>query len=544
MNPSEGRRFTGSRVTPLLDGAEYAQALAAALDQVGNHTDPADNARQLILVAGWWLGLARGRLWLDRSYPFGIPRAQLADGPPFCLDPWPDPAQTPFEQAPDASSALLDRLIAKARAGVDVRVLGWVSSAIRYRRLARLVGAGHIVAVNTLTLRSIAALRAEPAIGSRALPNLIAHPAGSTHSKIVLVCDGTSTVAFAGGLDLEYSRWARTDHTGQQTWHDVVAKIDGPAVQSVYDHFKSMWDANQSRPPTRVPFDDRSMTSVPFDTPDLPARAIPTASFPEASEAGDATGGAPGIDVQALETLPAARHKAGTWLPRNHPFPEAPQGQFTYRNALASAIHNAKRYVYAEDQLFWSTEFMDWLNKALRDQPELRAIFILSGAVDPNDPPLPYDVYLSQAINHHLLTDLTAEQAARVHAFRRIGLTVHAKTVLVDDETTFIGSMNLGTRSFYTDIEFGVSVTDRTAAWGQAYRRRLWEHHLGEKGAAHDLDDALNVWVGTTETDKLRRLDLPLPEPPFTPRARRIYEAIHDPDSRRPWGGVVPWRAS
>jgi phosphatidylserine/phosphatidylglycerophosphate/cardiolipin synthase-like enzyme len=528
VNQDAPALFTDSRVTPLLDGAEYAEALSAALDRVGRDPDPERNRDQLILVSGWWLGLDRGRIALAPPSRSKIPRARIEDGPPFCLDPWPDPAQTPFEQPPDESTALLGKLIEKARAGVDVRVLGWVSSGIRLRRLAHAVGAGHIVVINALTLRSIAALRAEPALADRALPNLIGHPAGSTHSKIALVHDGVAAVAFAGGMDLEYSRWARTDHTGRQTWHDVISRIEGPAVQGVYDHFKTMWDANLRRAPQRVPFEDRSLISVPPGAPELPERTLPVAAF------------ADGLELRALETLPAARHKRGTWMPRNTPLPGAPRGRFTYREALREAVLGAERYVYAEDQLFWSTEFMDWLNQALRSQDGLRAVFLLSGADDPNDPPLPHDVYLCQSVNHHLLRGLSPQQSARVHAFRRANLTVHAKTVLVDDERAFIGSMNLGARSFYTDVEFGFAVTDPAGAWAKAYRRRLWGHHLGEKGALPDLEDALSLWTRGGDSSTLRRLDLPVAEVPFTARARRAYEGIHDPDSRRPWGGLIP----
>lgn len=536
------------RITPLLDGSEYATALASALERVGREPTPEGNAGQCVLVAGWWLGLARGRFELTEggriASALRIPAMRLLDAPGYCLDPWPDPESVPFEDAPDERSALLDLLVAKARAGVDVRVLGWVSTSMRWSGLARKIGAAHIVAVNALTMRSIEALRAEPAIAGRALPNLIGHTTGSTHSKIVLVCDGTDTIGFTGGLDLEASRWARLDHSGKQTWHDVVAQVEGPAVQGIYDHFKTMWDANLARKPEEFNLEGRPVLSVLPDTPELPERELPVRENVGAHR------------VQALETLPAARYARGTWLPTGKPFPSAPSGRFSYRDALCDAIAQAKQYVYIEDQLHWSREVMDWLNHALRANAGLRVILLLSGLDDPNDPPLPHDAYLDQSINHHLLRDLTSAQTERILAFRRIGITIHAKTVIVDDVWASIGSCNIGARSLYTDVEYGVGFTDPEGDLIASYRARLWDHHLrtGSPEKIADLATAIQAWessatdIGATDTgatdagaaNTLMPLSLPVATVSYSRRAERLYQGSHDPDSRRTWGGLLP----
>jgi len=530
--------YDGCRITPLVDGAEYAAALASALDRVGRAATPDGNAGQCVLVAGWWLGLARGRFELTEGgrigAALGIPGMRLLDAPPYCLDPWPDPESVPFADPPDETSALLDILIAKARAGVDVRVLGWISTSMRWSRIARRIGAAHVVAVNALTMRSIEALRAEPAIAGRALPNLIGHTVGSTHSKIVLVCDGTDTIGFTGGLDLEASRWARLDHSGRQTWHDVVAQVEGPAVQGIYDHFKTMWDASLARPPEKINLEGRPVLSVLPDSPALPERALPIRDDVGAHQ------------VQALETLPAAKYARRTWLPTSSPFPDAPEGRFSYRDTLCTAIAQAREYVYIEDQLHWSREAMDWLNQALRANDELRVILLLSGLDDPNDPPLPHDAYLCQSVNHHLLSGLSSAQTERVLAFRRIGITVHAKTVIVDDIWASIGSCNMGARSFYTDIEYGVGFTDSDGDLIPAYRARLWDHHLrtGNPEKLADLTTAIQAWESSAKNigaaDTLEPLSLPLPEVPYSPRAERLYQGSHDPDSRKVWGGLIP----
>jgi phosphatidylserine/phosphatidylglycerophosphate/cardiolipin synthase-like enzyme len=482
--------YTGCDVTPLVDGAEYTAALREALDKVGRDDHPG----QFVLLAGWWLGLARGGFELVNSR-----EVRMVDAPPFCLDPWPD-GRVPFQDPADESTALLDLLAEKRQAGVEVWALGWVSPlALRMSRLAKLLGGAHAVAINALTMRSIEALRAA---GAHAMPSTIGHLAGSTHCKIALVCDGRNTVGFSGGLDLELSRWSRTDHSGRQIWHDVVARVEGPAVQSICDHFRTLWEAN------RVD-----------DTPALPARVVPTES---------ARGNQ---HVQALRTLPAARYRRVVPVRKPLPLPGATEGSFTYRDALKKAIGAAQRCVYIEDPLLWSTEVMDWLNEALRREPGLRVVIVTGGLDDPNDPPLPHPQYLCQSINHHLLPGI---DTGRVLFLRRAGVVVHAKTVVVDDAWACIGSCNIARRSLYTDIEHGFGFVDPSGDLVVRYRARLWAHHLGGDAAElTDLGTALDALGKRPE--RLVPMPLPVPEAPMGRRARNRYDTADDPDSRQRW---------
>jgi phosphatidylserine/phosphatidylglycerophosphate/cardiolipin synthase-like enzyme len=513
--------YPGCRITPLLDGAAYTAALAEALDRVGG---PAAPGGQLILVAGWWLGLAGGTL----GPPPGLlrpGRPPLAAGPPFSLQPLPE--------RPGADTALLDLLRAKARAGVDVRVLGWVSAAARHRRLAGLLGAGGIAGINQLTMRSVRELRAEPAIGGKALLNTVAHTLGSCHSKLVLVCDGRDTVAFTGGLDLAPGRWARPEHPGAEVWHDVAARLQGPVVHSVYDHFRAMWAENLARPAARYRLDGTRLASRLPDSPALPVRALPIAPTGSRHRA------------QGLQTFPAARYRRIRIAPRSRPVGAAPDGLFTYRTALRTAIGAARRYVYLEDQLHWSPEVMGWLNEALRRQPALRVILLRSGLADPNDPPLPHPAYRAAAASR-LLAGLDQPQRRRVAAFARAGIVVHAKTVLVDDVWAAIGSANLAQRSLYTDIEHGVSIVDDDGELVRRYRGRLWAHHFKHPEPAdfEPLPAGLHAWCpgwgapGRAPSRPGWLHPVPLAPAPLGRRLRWIRAAFHDCDSRVPWSGL------
>jgi len=532
--------YTDCHVTPLIDGAEYTAALRQALDLVGGGPTAQHNAGHLVLLAGWWLGLAGGALRTVQGpvrRRLGIADAVLCDGPPFCLDPWPGTGAVPFADPPDQASALLKILATKARAGVDVRVLGWVSPNATHGRLAKLVGAGHVIAVNGLTIRSVLRLRTVPTIGPKAVLNTVGHSVGACHSKVALVCDGQSCVAFTGGMDLEFGRWARLGHAGDEIWHDVVARVEGPAVQSIYDHFQELWEENLTRPPVTYRIDGVPVASRVSGTPPLPARVLPIAPANSRHQA------------QGLQTLPAARFRRLRIGPKSRPLRMAPNGLFTYRTALRKAILMAHRYVYIEDPLHWSQEVMTWLNHAVDSRPELRVIMLLSGVDDPNDPPLPHAAYRGHAVNHGLLAGLTQHQRSRVAAFRREGVVVHAKTVLVDDAWAVIGSCNIARRSLYTDIEHGLSFCDNEGELVRDYRDRLWAHHFRHDNPAdfHCLAEALHAWSPEwgrpgkppPRPPWLLPLALPLQEVPFGRRRRWLHASLHECDSRRPWNGLT-----
>ncbi|GAB3928362.1 hypothetical protein GCM10029976_025950 [Kribbella albertanoniae] len=483
----------GCSVTPLIDGAEHSAAIREALESVGPDG--------FVYLTGWWLGLGRGGFEL---LPNGD--ARLTEAPPYCVDPWPE--GEPFVDPANEESALVKLLAARIAAGAEVRALGWVSaSAVRHPRATKLGGAAHVTAINTLTLRSLRELRA---VGAEALPSTIGHLAGSSHSKLMLISDGRNTVGFTGGLDLELSRWSRPDHHGKQIWHDVVARVQGPAVQGFYDHFRTLWEASRSGRPQNLPLDNARFVSVPASTTSLPPRAVPI-SATEGSQS-----------VQNLRTLPATKYP---WYVPTRPtsLPEA--NVFEYRDALRHAIGQAQRYVYLEDPLMWSGEVMTWVRDAVRRAPDLRVILLTAGVDDPNDPPLPHPEYFCQTVNHALLAGLDDTEQARISAYRRRGVVVHAKTVLVDDEWACIGSCNLAQRSLYTDIEHGIAFTGGVPA----YREKLWSHHLGTTPAG-----ALPAWLDAWPTAKpLDRVALPVDEVPFSARQRRRYQDFHDPDSRQ-----------
>jgi phosphatidylserine/phosphatidylglycerophosphate/cardiolipin synthase-like enzyme len=415
MPPPVPRLTSGNRVSPLIDGAAYNAEVAAAIAAVGTGSSAADNAEHVILVANWWLGLVGGRY---------VPAADgLSTGGPTVdqLSPY-------LLDGPGGKVALVEELKAKARAGVDVRVMAWASFPILGSAIAQKSGAGSIAGVNALSVRSITDLRTEPAIGGKAILNIMCHAAGAVHAKVVLVGRPGMAVAFTGGIDFVANRWAHEGHAATgETWHDVVAKVEGPAVDAVFEWFRDYWNENvftdgaaatQRRAPKTFRFAGATVAHVLDSTPKLDRRTLHTADV--------AT-----HHVYNLRTVPRFNYKFWNIAPTLDPLSFAPDGVREVQAAWRAALVHAKSYVYMEDQAFWSQEVMSWINEAIKAAPSLRVVLVGSGASDPNDPAFPEHQYHCQSINHGLLEGLTAAQLDQVRMFRRWADPVTAGTFTV-----------------------------------------------------------------------------------------------------------------
>jgi phosphatidylserine/phosphatidylglycerophosphate/cardiolipin synthase-like enzyme len=505
--------FGGCQVTPLIDGVEYFRDLATQIAPLGQGT-PSENSVQFIYITGWVLGFT--------GLPASPGPPPVAARPPFSLD------------GPGAPNLLIDVLKAKARAGVDVRVLGWISFSgmADYGDLNTSVrkGMGSIRDINLDTMASISALRKEPALAHKACLSIIAHSAGASHTKMVLIGDGHNVVGYTGGLDLENGRHGSQRHPAGQ-WHDVQARVEGPAVQAMFDFYRGLWNEIMRRRIKSFRSGSEMIASHTSGMSDVSARTFPTTQVGK-------------HHVQSLRTVPRFNYKSTNILPENEKISFAPDGLFEVRSAWFNAVLTAERYVYIEDQGFWSVEVMIWLNQALKARDDLKVILV-KGINDPRDPPFP--AYANVALFRGLLHDLNDQQRSRVRAFLS-KVFVHTKTTIVDDHWAIIGSANAFRRSLYSDIEHAVGLLDECDALVREYRMRLWSDHLGLLDAADqqkiaDIDKALNVWdsawgtPGSGVSLPLTPIPLPTTTQVLSSKNQEQYDRYNDLDSREAWGG-------
>lgn len=518
--------FGGCKVTPLIDGTTYFAELATQIAALGQGT-PAENGSQFLYIADWWLHLMGGKVNPAPGSTGASTGPSLGLENPFSLD------------GPGAPNHLIDVLKAKAAAGVDVRVLGWISFSVMadYFVLTTSIqnGAGSIRDVNVGTMASIHELRKEPALADKACLNIIAHSAGASHTKMLLIGNGSSAIGYTGGIDLVGDRHGSQPHPPGQ-WHDVQAKVEGPAVQGLYDFYRSMWNEVRARDVKSYRYADDKVVSHTPTTPAVPARTLPTTPVGK-------------HHVQSLRTVPRFNYTTFNILPENDKISFAPDGLSEVRSAWFKAVLAAERYVYIEDQGFWSTEVMIWLNHVIKIRDDLKVILV-RGTTDPNDPAFP--PYAKVALFKGLLHDLNDQQRGRVHTFSR-NVFVHTKSTIVDDHWAIIGSANAFRRSLYTDLEHAVGLLDEDDVLVQQYRVQLWSDAFGlllpsDQQKIADIDKALNVWDGNWGTSgsgvtlppTVTPVPLPTAETVLSSKDQDKYDRYVDVDSRDAWGGCLP----
>ncbi len=287
----------------------------------------------------------------------------------------------------------------------------------------------------------------QQAIDQEASGDLVCHlddtaPATHCHHQKMVVIDGQ--IAFVGGMDLttfQGDRWDTSGHPIRRSvnWHDVQIGLRGEAVADVEHNFHQRWKGSGG------------------------------GSLPHIDPVVDPDWMTP---VQVVRTIPSGLYDS------------VPDGEFGIYHAYCTAIREAKRLIYLENQYLWSSEIVDALKEVI-DRPHddpFRIVLVL-----------PARAYSGKWDNDHHVKELrdadrgrgivsiyapyASGPSAGSEAFAYRAIYVHAKVAIIDDEWFTVGSANLNDRGMINDSEMNVAVRDPEIA--HALRVRLWSEHLG-----------------------------------------------------------------
>ena len=363
----------GNALEVLIDGAHALQAIAVAIAAARSH----------VHIAGWHLT--------------------------------PDFALTRHE-----TPTILRELLAEVAARLPVRVLIWAGAPLPVLRPWR--GDGREVRDQLMAGSHI-----QCALDARERP-MHCH-----HEKTIVIDD---RIAFVGGIDLTNfhgDRWDTQDHPPRAPvgWHDVAARIVGPAVQDVAENFAMRWHA-------------------------VTGERLPTVAPP--APAGD-------VELQVVRTVPDGMYR------------QLPRGDFRILESYLRALRAARRFIYLENQFLWSPEILAVLRDKLArpPTPDFRMILLLPAKPDKGGD----DTRGQLGTLVQADTDQGRLLACTLYAIggeKDWPVYVHAKVGIVDDAWMTIGSANLNEHSLFNDTEMNLVTHDPRLA--RQTRLRLWSEHL------------------------------------------------------------------
>jgi phosphatidylserine/phosphatidylglycerophosphate/cardiolipin synthase-like enzyme len=325
-----------------------------------------------------------------------------------------------FDLVRGEQPVVLRHLLAELAERIDVRILVWAGAPLPLFRPSRRE-------VRDMRERLTKETRIECELDAKERP-MHCH-----HEKTIVIDD---RIAFVGGIDLTAESGDRFDsvqHPARSAigWHDATARIEGPAVTDVAEHFRMRWHEVKGE---RL-------------APVVPAR-----------EAGE-------VELQIVRTVP------------EHTYAAVPRGDFRILESYAAAIRNAQRFIYLENQFLWSPEIARLLREKLVNPPtpDFRLLLVLpSNPKSGNDDTRGVLAELIDADGDNgriLACALYARSGPRADA-----IYVHAKIAIIDDCWLTLGSANLNEHSLFNDTE--MNLVARNPELALRTRQRLWAEHL------------------------------------------------------------------
>jgi putative cardiolipin synthase len=207
----------------------------------------------------------------------------------------------------------------------------------------------------------------------------------------------------------------------------------------------------------------------------------------------------------------------------------SPDEEVTIANNLVALMRAAKQELIVISPYFVPGKDGVALFAKLVDQGV--HIRILTNSLASTDSPLVHNGYshyrvalLKLGIELSEVRPKLGQKHARFHPFRGSNASLHAKALVIDQKTVFIGSMNMDARSARTNSELGLvmrspeiarqvtSLLDDISADG-SYKLRLVDHSDRIEWSSGDPE---MIWYTDPETTRLQRFVLKLVAP-FAP---------------------------
>jgi phosphatidylserine/phosphatidylglycerophosphate/cardiolipin synthase-like enzyme len=362
----------GCEIKVLIDGASALPEISRALR----------NARRFVHITGWHL-------------------------------------QPAFELQRGEERVVLGRLLAELAERIEVRIVLWAGAPVPAFHPTR-----------SEVREVIENLVRDTRIRCEADPR--EHPFHCHHEKTIVIDD---EIAFVGGIDLTDSAGDRFDSQAHEArrrlgWHDVAARVRGPAVADVANHFSLRWK-------------ELTGESLPESEPPPPA--------------GEQT-------VQIVRTVAEGMYG------------RVPHGEFSILESYIRALRSARELIYLENQFLWAPEIVSILADKLRNppSPEFRVVVLLPAK--PNNGRDDTVGQLGVLVDADPADYLLAATIRSLSDGRQDPLYVHAKVGIIDDRWLTIGSANLNAHSLFNDTELNLISDDPQLA--RDTRVRLWAEHL------------------------------------------------------------------
>lgn len=355
---------------PLIDGHAYFMDLVAEIDRIAREED-------YLLMAGWWLD--------EKLHP-----AQVFD--PESLEWSGDDGRSLHEiwLGVVAARAKLFVLAGDLLGGphlvlADALPAGPLKT-MWTARLQDLAAAGLALArwlaktqvpgpydPNAGAVEDVDSLPGAPNGVSEAILDGRLRPGGSHHTKLAVVRRSGGLVAWVGGIDVHVNRLVTQAHTevakGQEQYHDVQCRVEGPAAREVLRTFISRWNDHPSIGP--VPLNSK--------TADLQCDPLGFTADGHLLLLEDTDTGPRGTNmVQVARTAGNCRGLAGKHIPQGGTFTDAgygfaPDGEFGIEAAVLGAIRRARHSIYIEDQFLTNLKIATAVAERieeLKDEPE------------------------------------------------------------------------------------------------------------------------------------------------------------------------------